>query len=83
MIIHMQRTTLLIHEQRLIELKKIAAEENRTLSDLVDELLRTGISWYEKSERRKRSVSLPTFAMGEPVINIADSDRLEEAAGSE
>ncbi len=83
MIIHMQRTTLLIHEQRLIELKKIAAEENRTLSDLVDEMLRTGISRYEKSKRRKRSVSLPTFAMGEPVINIADHDRLEEAMGTE
>ena len=64
-------------------IQKIAAQEKRTLSDLVDEMLRTGISRYESSKSRKRSVSLPTFAMGEPVINIADHDRLEEAMGSE
>ena len=78
MINHMKRTTLLLNEHCLVELKKIAASERRTLSDVIDELLRAGIADRRARRERKPRIELPSFAMGRPRINIADRDRLEE-----
>jgi hypothetical protein len=77
MISHMKRTTLILHERRLAELKRVAAERGQTISSLVDELLSDGIRRTRAPKRR--APSLPVFNMGEPRVNIADRDQLWEA----
>jgi hypothetical protein len=76
MIFHM-RTTLVIDDDLIRELKRRAAVENRTLSDVTQETLRRGLA-PPRSSRRPRRVKLPTFAMGEPRVDLADRDQLYE-----
>jgi hypothetical protein len=76
MIFHM-RTTLVIDDDLIRELKRRAAEENRTLSDVTQETLRVGLA-RTRAPRRSRRVKLPTFAMGEPKVDVADRDQLFE-----
>jgi hypothetical protein len=73
----MTRTTLILQERRLGELKRLAAERNQTLSSLVDEFLADGIRRARAPKRR--APALPTFDMGEPRVNVADRDQLWEA----
>jgi len=74
MISHMKRTTLILHERRIVDLKQLAAERGQTLSAVVDEFLADGI---RRSRATKRPVSqLPVFDMGEPRVNVADRDQL-------
>ena len=74
----MKRTTLVLDEQRLSQLKQLAAKEDRTLSDLVDEILRTGIAQRKASKKRITNYSLPSYPMGGALVNVADRDQLEE-----
>jgi hypothetical protein len=79
MIYHMTtRTTLILDQQRLVELKKLAAVEQRTLSDLVDEFLRSGLEQRKNPRRRRMPVVLPGFSMGRPRVHLADRDQLLE-----
>jgi hypothetical protein len=74
MIFHM-RTTLIIDRQLFRELKRIAAEQGRTLSDVTQETLRRGLA----GQRRRQPGSPPrlrTFAMGRPRVDLADRDQL-------
>ena len=74
MISSMKRTTLILQERRLVELKHLAAERGQTLSAVVDEFLADGI---RRSRATKRPASqLPVFDMGEPRVNVADRDQL-------
>jgi hypothetical protein len=73
MFFHM-RTTLIIDDQLFRELKRRAADEGRTLSDVTQEVLRRGLE--ERSARRARPPKLPSFAMGSPAVDLADRDRL-------
>jgi hypothetical protein len=75
---HMARTTLIIDEQRLVELKRLAAVRRQTLSALVDEFLRLGLQRAMEPRRSKRDSRLPSFPMGRPRVNIADRDQLYE-----
>ena len=76
MISHMKRTTLILGDRRLTELKRIAAERGLTISALVDEFLAEGI---RRSRRTKSAVApLPVFQMGEPTVDLADRDHLWE-----
>jgi len=72
------RTTLILDEHCLIELKRLAAAERRTLSDLVDEVLRVGLAQHKKIRKGTRGAPLPVFSMGRPSVNLADRDHLEE-----
>jgi hypothetical protein len=76
MIIHMARTTLILDEQRLIEVKRLAAKQRRTLSSVVDEFLRDGLMRAQTSSRKKKPFTLPIFDMGRPKANLADRDQL-------
>jgi hypothetical protein len=76
MISNMKRTTLILHDRRLMELKRLAAERGQTLSAVVDEFLAEGLR--RSSAPKKRVVTLPVFDMGEPRVNIADRDQLWE-----
>ena len=74
MISNMKRTTLILHERRLADLKRIAAERGQTVSAVVDEYLSEGIRRSRQPKRAK--AGLPVFDMGEPRVNIADRDQL-------
>jgi len=73
----MKRTTLILDDRRLIELKRLAAERGETISALVDQFLAEGIR--RDSAPRKRGRPLPVFDMGEPLVNLADRDQLWDA----
>ena len=56
-------------------IRQLAAQEQRRLSDVVNELLAEGLE-----RRRRRSpatINLPSFSMGRPRVNLADRDALE------
>lgn len=74
MIFHM-RTTIVIDDELFRELKKRAAEENRTLSEVTQEALRRGLLRREPA-RRSRRVRLRSFAMGRPAVDLADRNQL-------
>lgn len=75
MILHM-RTTLVIDDELFRELKRRAVEENRTLSDLTQEVLRRGLASRPAGRASRRKVRLPSFAMGKPRVDLADRDQL-------
>jgi hypothetical protein len=70
----MTRTTLILHDRRLAEVKRLAADRGQTISAVVDEFLAEGLRRAQAPKRR--SVTLPKFNMGEPRVNIADRDQL-------
>jgi len=73
----MKRTTLILDDRRLIELKRLAAERGETISAVVDQFLAEGIR--RASTPRKRGRSLPVSDMGAPRVNLADRDQLWDA----
>jgi hypothetical protein len=81
MISSMKRTTLILQDRRLSELKKAAAERGQTISALVDEFLADGLR--RANAPRRRAPSLPVFDMGEPLVNIDDRSQLLEAMEQE
>ncbi|MEW5946380.1 MAG: hypothetical protein AB1742_09290 [bacterium] len=72
----MKRTTLILSEDSFAELKSLAAAQRRTISDLVNEFLQTGILQYKRRGRGKTAKPLPSFGMGKPRVDISDRDRL-------
>ena len=81
MISSMKRTTLILQDRRLPELKKVAAERGQTISAVVDEFLADGLRRAKTPKRR--APSLPVFDMGEPLVNIDDRGQLFEAMEQE
>lgn len=75
MMIHM-KTTLLIPDQLMRDLKKRAAERGETLSAVVAEALRRGL---EAPPPAKRPEPLPTYRMGRARVDVADRDALFRA----
>ena len=76
--IHMGRTTLVIDEQRLIDLKRLAAARRTTLSAVVDEFLREGLARVEVKKKRKLPALPRALHMGRELIDISDRDQLYE-----
>jgi hypothetical protein len=72
----MARTTLIIDEQRLVDLKRLAAERRETLSRVVDEFLREGLERARSKKRRKVQALPPAIHMGRELVNISDRDQL-------
>jgi hypothetical protein len=74
---HMKtKTTLNIDEKVMLELKREAARQGRTMSELVETALRLLFRPRRSSERLP---PLPTFHSGGPLVDIADRDALYEA----
>jgi plasmid stability protein len=75
MAFHM-KTTLNIDDTVMAELKREAARQGRTMSELVETALRLMLS-----SRRKRTtlMPLPTFDSGGELVDIADRDALYDA----
>jgi hypothetical protein len=70
----MVRTTLILHDRRLAEVKRLAADRGQTMSAVIDEFLAEGLRRAQTP--RRRSATLPVFNMGEPRVNVADRDQL-------
>ena len=75
MVFHM-KTTLNIDDNVMATLKREAARQGRTMSDLVETALRALFQ-----ARRTRAVlpALPTFRSGGALVDVADRDALYHA----
>lgn len=71
------RTTLILDDALFRRLKKLAAEQNRTLSEVTQEVLRRGLA-PQRSRARREAATLPAYSMGPPLVNVADRDQLYE-----
>ena len=69
------RTTLVIDDALFRELKRRAAEQNRTLSAVTQDALRRGLAVGTPPRRWKPS-RLVAFAMGPPCVDLADRNQL-------
>jgi hypothetical protein len=71
------KTTLIIPDQIFRELKRIAARQRATLSAVVEETLRRGLSAPDASD--VKLPPLPSHRMGTPRVDVADRDALYRA----
>ena len=70
------KTTLVLSDQLMRELKRRAAARGETLSALVEEVIQKGLA---SPSNVGESPHLPTHAMGRPNVDVADRDRLYRA----
>ncbi len=75
MAFHM-KTTLNIDDTVMAELKREAARQGRTMSDLVETALRLLL----RSQRKREAIpTLPKFHSGGTLVDVADRDALYHA----
>lgn len=74
MLSHMKRTTLVLDTDLYAELKKRAAAEGRTLTDVVERTLRLGLA--ARAPVRRTRVALPSYDLGPFLISPGDADAL-------
>lgn len=75
MVFHM-KTTLNIDDTVMAELKRQAARQGRTMSELVETALRL----FFKSQRKpEQLLDLPAFRSGGALVDIADREALYQA----
>jgi len=70
------KTTLNIDDTVMADLKREAARQGRTMSELVETALRLLL---RPQRKRQKLPDLPTFDGGEPLVDIADRDALYDA----
>lgn len=75
MIFHM-KTTLIIPDHLMRELKRRAARRGQTLSAVVAEVVRRGL---EEPDWTQDLTPLPVHRLGRPRVNVADRDALDRA----
>ncbi len=69
MLTHMKRTTLVLDGALYARLKRRAADEGRTLSDVVERALRLGLDALAAGRRGR--VSLPSYELGPFLVDPA------------
>jgi hypothetical protein len=70
------KTTLNIDDRVMVELKREAARQGRTMSEMVESALRLLL----RSQRKREKIdALPTFHSGGALVDIADRDALYQA----
>jgi plasmid stability protein len=70
------KTTLNIDDTLMAELKREAARQGRSMSELVETALRL---FFRSQRTRKKLSPLPTFRSGGMLVDIADRDALFHA----
>lgn len=70
MLSHMKRTTLILDPALYAELKKRAAAEGRTLTDVVERTLRLGLA--TRATPRRARVALPSYDLGPFLVSPVD-----------
>jgi hypothetical protein len=66
----MKRTTLILDPALYAELKKRAATEGRTLTDVVERALRLGLA--TRATPRRARVALPSYDLGPFLVSPVD-----------
>ena len=70
------KTTLNINDRVMLQLKREAARQGRTMSEMVESALRLLL----RSQRKREKIApLPTFRSGGALVDIADRDALYQA----
>ena len=67
------KTTLNIDDSVMAQLKREAARQGRTMSELVETALRL---LFRTPKRRRNPTPLPTFRSGGTLVDIADREAL-------
>jgi hypothetical protein len=75
MVNHM-KTTLNIDGTVMAQLKREAARQRRTMSELVETALRM---LFRSSRKRRELPPLPTFRSGGALVDVADRDAVYQA----
>jgi hypothetical protein len=75
MVFHM-KTTLNIDDTVMAQLKREAARQGRTMSELVESALRL---MFKSRRSRGKPAPLPTFNSGGTLVDIADREALYHA----
>ena len=75
MVSHM-KTTLNIDDTVMAQLKREAARQGRTMSELVETALRMQ---FQSRRKREDLPPLPTFRSGGTLVDVADRDALYQA----
>jgi hypothetical protein len=70
------KTTLNIDDTVMAELKREAARQGRTMSELVESALRLLLRSHR---RRQKIVALPTFRSGGTLVDVANREALYHA----
>jgi ribbon-helix-helix CopG family protein len=70
MLSHMKRTTLILNASLYAELKRRAAAEGRTLTDVVERALRLGLA--TPAAGRRARVALPSYDLGPFLVSPGD-----------
>jgi hypothetical protein len=71
------KTTLNIPDELIRELKRTAANNDRTLSDVVADTLQKGLSVRGRSRPKLKKIR--TFRCGKVFLNVADREQLYRA----
>lgn len=71
----MKRTTLVLEDGCMAGVRELARREGRQLSEVVNELLAEGLQ--RRRQRRGPGLTLPSYAMGRPRVNLGDRNALE------
>ena len=74
MLVHMKRTTLQIEPLLIAELRRRAAAEGRTLTEVLEHALRAGLE--APREARRTRVALPSYDLGPFLADPARPGRL-------
>ena len=75
------KTTLIISDPVMADLKRESAPQGRTMSELVEMALR--MMFGSKKQPPKVLSKLPSFPMGRALVDIADRDALYRAMEEE
>lgn len=76
MVIHMKKTTLNIDDTVMMQLKREAARQGRTMSELVETALRM---LFRAQRKRDALPPLPSFRSGGALVDVADREALYQA----
>jgi hypothetical protein len=77
----MKRTTLLLESSLYAELRRVAAAEGRTLTEVVEQALRRGLAAHGAPRRRR--VTLPSYDLGPFLVRPGAGDLPGEEPGPE
>jgi hypothetical protein len=71
----MKRTTLVLEDACIDGVRELARREGRQISEVVNQLLSEGLQ--RRKRKTRKALSLPSFSMGRPRVNLGDRNALE------
>ena len=72
------KTTLVLPDALALQLKREAVNQGRSMSEVAAEALRT---FFHSKKSSRRKVKIPTYDMGEILVDICDRRTLHEKLG--